>query len=75
MSKNERMEPLQIRGPDDLVENVLVAEVGQFFRQSDDTIRKWIKEGKFPNAYKLGKYLYIPKQDVLDLAHKMYGKR
>lgn len=67
--------PARVDGPEDLPANCLIAEVAQFFRQSDETIRDWVKKGKLPNAYKPGKFILIPKQDVINLAHEMYGQR
>lgn len=68
-------DPVNVNGPGDLPALCLVPEVAQFFRQTDETIRGWIKKGSFPNAFKTGRNYLIPKQDVLDLAHRMYGKR
>lgn len=64
-----------INTADDLPDNCIVSEVAQFFRQTDGTIRSWIRDGKFPNAFRGGKIFLVPKQDVLDLAQQKYGKR
>lgn len=69
------IEPRVINTADDLPENCLVNEVGQFFRQTDGTIRSWIRKGVFPNAFMGGKVYLIPKADVLQLAQDKYGKR
>lgn len=69
------VEPKVINTVEDLPENCLVNEVAQFFRITDYSVRRWIREGEFPNTFKAGKIFLIPKQDVLDCAHRKYGKR
>lgn len=60
---------------EDLPENALVAEVAEFFRITDRLCMRWVREGRFPNTFRAGRSYLIPKQDVLDAAHRMYGKR
>lgn len=62
----------QIDSPDDLPAMCLVSEVASFFRQTEDTIRKWRREGEFPHSIKAGKHILIPKQDVIDFAKRRY---
>jgi len=69
------VEPKVINTVEDLPENCLVNEVAQFFRITDYSVRRWIKENEFPNTFKAGKIFLIPKQDVLDCASRKYGKR
>lgn len=38
------------------------------------TARKWIIDGKFPNAFKLNGRWRVPKQDVVDFANQEYGE-
>ena len=48
-------------------------EVATYFRMSITTISEWVRENQFPNAYKLGKYWYIPISDILDKIDAAYG--
>lgn len=48
--------------------NYTVQEVKEFFRKdSVVTIRRWIAEGRFPNATKVVDGWLIPEEDVLAL--------
>lgn len=73
--RNKAEAPRVINSFDDLPDNCVINEVAQFFRQADETIRTWVKTGEFPNAFKAGRIFLIPKQDVLELAQRKYGKR
>lgn len=72
---SDNITPRVVNGPDDLPAMCLVPEVAQFFRQTDKVIRKWIGDGRFPNAYKEGKAFLIPKEDVINYAEQKYGQR
>ncbi|MDN5745502.1 MAG: helix-turn-helix domain-containing protein [Nocardioidaceae bacterium] len=69
------VEPREILTVDDLPENVLIPEAAQFFRISELICRRWVRDGHFPNAWKSGRAYIIPRQDVLDHAQKLYGRR
>lgn len=60
-----------------LPEVCLPAEVQEFFRIGEATFKRWISSKNrldyFPNSYKIGNGWRIPKQDILNLAEKMYG--
>lgn len=60
---------------DDLPEICLPAEVMDFFRVGETTFKRWLKEGRFPNQFKVGNGWRIPRQDVLNFAEELYGKR
>lgn len=69
------VEPKPIHNIEDMPDLALVPEVADFFRVTIDLVRKWIRDGKLPNTTKIGKEFRIPKQDVINLAHQMYGRR
>lgn len=52
----------------------LKKEVAEFFRVRPETVAVWLKEKKFPQAFKLGGQWRFPKEDIMALAHSMYGK-
>ncbi len=65
----------------DSIENMpdllLPPEVANFFRVNNAMVSKWLRDKTdkrpFPNAYKLGNKWRIPKQDVIDYSHRLYG--
>lgn len=63
----------EILSIEDLPENSRVEEVAQFMRQTPATVRRWVREGVFPHAMKMGRILLIPKQDVIDYIKMNYG--
>lgn len=68
-------QPREILSIEDLPENALVPEVAEFFRTTDIIVRRWIRDGAFPDAYLSGKSYRIPKKDVISYMKKQYGKR
>lgn len=44
-----------------------VAQVAEYFHRNEDTIRRWITEGYFPNAYKVADGWFILEKDVKQL--------
>lgn len=50
-------------------------ELAEFFRITKPTSLSWLKENRLPNAFKVGGRWRIPKEDILELAKSMYGKR
>jgi excisionase family DNA binding protein len=41
-----------------------VKEVAVYFKRSESTVRRWIMEGKFPNAFQITSGHYVPIEDV-----------
>jgi len=41
-----------------------VRDLSEYFGKTEGTIRRWIDEGKFPHARKVGGGYYITKEDV-----------
>lgn len=51
-----------------------VGSVAKMFDVKPYTVRRWLEEGKFPNAFKLnGTRWRIPKKDLEALANQEYG--
>ena len=65
--------PKEINSIEDMPDNALVEEVAQFFRVTIPVVRKWIREGVFPNAYKPSRSFLVPKGDIIALMQKKYG--
>ncbi|AOE44613.1 helix-turn-helix DNA binding domain protein [Gordonia phage Jumbo] len=58
----------------DLPELMTATEVKDFFRISRSTLGLWLKDPEYlPGAIKIGRDWRIPKQDVIDLALKLYS--
>jgi excisionase family DNA binding protein len=49
------------------MENYTVAEAAEKLGKSDKTIRRWLKQGKFPAHYRHKGTIYIPEPDVTQL--------
>lgn len=60
---------------EDLRELNTPEEIAEFFRVSALIMRKWLRSDQFPNAFKIAGRWRIPRQDVLDLAQSLYGKK
>ena len=54
-------------------ELMTTAEVGQVFGVTSETIREWIKDGKFPNAIRPVRSFKVPKSDVIDELRRTFG--
>lgn len=53
--------------------DVTVKEMAQHFGKNEETIKRWIRSGKFPNAYKNSdkEGWKIPKKDLASLANPL----
>lgn len=47
-----------------------VHQVAEMFSVTTETLRKWLKEGRFPNAKKFGSRWRIPHGDIVALVEK-----
>lgn len=68
----EQKKPLTV---DDLPELATMEELALFFRVSVPTAKKWVQSDSLPQAFKLGGRWMIPKEDIINLAKSMYGKK
>lgn len=57
----------------ELEKYLTVPEVAEHFRCTVWTTRKWLREGVFPNARKIGKNWLVPVGDVAVQANNLYG--
>lgn len=64
---------------EDLPDQLLPAEVANFFRVSKPIVNGWLRQTgdnrPFPNSYKISKQWRIPKSDVISYAQRLYGSR
>lgn len=51
-----------------------VDQVAEYFHRDEQTIRRWISEGKFPNAYKVSDGWFILEVDVKRLVKQLQSK-
>ncbi|ANA87291.1 helix-turn-helix DNA binding protein [Gordonia phage Gibbles] len=72
MSKENGTEGLSV---ETMPELCTVDELAEFFRITRPTALKWLKENQLPEAFKIGGRWRIPKENILALAHSMYGKK
>jgi len=56
----------QVRKILKVVPDLSVSDVALVFHVTQDTVRRWIKLGRFPNAYKssFSRFWFIPRSDV-----------
>lgn len=47
-----------------------VKALAELFDKDDDTIRVWIREGVFPNAFKIKDGWYVPVSDIKKMMKK-----
>lgn len=56
------------------VELFTIAQVAEMFTVTPDTVRVWLRAGRFPNARKVGgKNWRVPRQDIVDFVEE--GKK
>lgn len=47
-----------------------VKDLATLFQKDEDTIRCWIREGVFPNAFKIKDGWYVPASDIKKMMKK-----
>ena len=50
--------------PTDLSDVMTIGEIAQNLRVTIRTVQRWCMEGRFPNAYRVGRPWRVPKADV-----------
>ena len=55
---------VELKKPLDLEDVMTVSEIAVKLRVNSNTVLRWCKDGKFPNAYRAGKPWRVPKRDV-----------
>jgi len=58
-------------GSDTIKTVYTVKDLSEYFKKHPRTIRRWIDEGKFPSAQKVGRFFYVEEGD---LSRKTYQK-
>jgi len=48
-------------------------ETAEIFQVTPESIRNWIKDGKFPNVRRIGRKMIIPERDIQALLNGTYG--
>jgi Helix-turn-helix domain len=51
-----------------------IAQVAEYFHRDEQTIRRWITDGKFPHAYKVADGWFILEIDVKRLVKQMQSQ-
>ena len=51
-----------------------VEQVAEYFHRDEQTIRRWISEGKFPHAYKVSDGWFILERDVKRLVKQLQAQ-
>lgn len=50
-------------------------QLASYFQITKPTAIQWLREGKIPDAFKIGGRWRIPKAAIQKLAHDMYGSK
>lgn len=58
----------------DLPDLMTTTEVCEFFRIGKQKLKEWREGGDLPGMMKIGRDWRIPKDDIIDLAIKLYGQ-
>jgi excisionase family DNA binding protein len=57
---------------DPIIEPLTVQDVMRITRRSDETVRRWIREGKL-ESYRIGRRILIPREAVQKLLNRPAG--